>query len=288
MLTCDTTYDPVVLGVAQYLLSLQASDGLLTGGPDVSWESSQNNFLAVAFFNTLENLIFGNANEGNGNGGAGSEAYQTCAADQDQQFAGESEEEEADITTQMGNVISEMDNAISSELFVRLAPAQGDDAGTAYFREGVDDDLRPVDAQALGILWLVGQGDLTDAQAVLNYTNQTMLQDNFTISYSTNPLTFNDTYEAAGPFVGYTPYDTLNDPSAPDVLWTSATAARPTRSTPASTTPVTRCSARSTPTRCLTAKRFPGSSDSSRSSRRRLRSAASCGSSTAARYPALR
>src|SRR5262249_1024762 len=38
---------------ASYLLSLQGTDGLIRGGPDVSWYSTQHNLLAYAFLRLL-------------------------------------------------------------------------------------------------------------------------------------------------------------------------------------------------------------------------------------------
>jgi hypothetical protein len=46
----NSRYDKLIGGVAKYLLALRRSDGLLLGGPDVQWVSTQHNLLAAEFF----------------------------------------------------------------------------------------------------------------------------------------------------------------------------------------------------------------------------------------------
>ena len=238
-LTCSTAYDALAAGAARYLLTLQRSNGLMVGGPDVTWSSTQHNLVARAFLARLADLIQnktinGNGN-GNGNGGVGNgkgngnnstapgqERYAGCSG-QSSAFGGMTASQSTAFVTQLRAAVTAMDTGISSNLFVRLTPAQGSSAGTAYFREGVGDDLRPADAQALGIMWLLGQGRTSDAQAVLNYANATMLKSSFSVADSSNPLTYNETYASTGPFSGYTPYDTSNAPGTPDVMWMEGT-----------------------------------------------------------------
>ena len=45
----STKYDTVIAGVARYLLTLRNAQGLIKGGPDVNWVSTQHNLLAAGF-----------------------------------------------------------------------------------------------------------------------------------------------------------------------------------------------------------------------------------------------
>src|ERR1700745_2853517 len=93
---------------ADYLISVQGSNGLVRGGPDVSWYSTQHNLLAYAFLARLggEALAAGDRTK--------STTYFTAAA----KIAG----------------------AVSSLLLVR----QG---STAYFIEGLGDGARALDTE---------------------------------------------------------------------------------------------------------------------------------------------
>jgi hypothetical protein len=221
--TCVATYDALAYGAAKWLLSEQVSTvsspayGLIPGGPDVTWASTQHNLVARAFLARLADAIDGKlGGNSNGNGEANGKK---CPGG----LAGLSPASAAVFSTQLHSAVALLDLGINRALYVRLTPAttgKSSTAGTAYLREGVGDDARPADAQALGALWLLGLGRSQDAQAVINYADQSMLLTNRSVALSSNPLTFNETYSSAGPFVGYRPYA---DPGSPEVLWMEGT-----------------------------------------------------------------
>jgi hypothetical protein len=193
---CSGNYDNVALSAARWLLARQVDNaaspgnGLLAGGPDVTWSSTQHNLLARSLFVALADSLDDN-----------------CKA-----IKGSSDERK--FAASLRAAAARIDTAVDRALLVRPA------AGQAYFRQGVGDDARPVDTQALGILWLLDRGRTADAAAVRAYTDATMAVSDRSISLSSDPLSFNGTYKAAGPFVGYRPYA---DPTAPDVLWMEGT-----------------------------------------------------------------
>jgi hypothetical protein len=96
---------------------------------------------------------------------------------------------------------AQLDAAIDAHLFAR------DGDGTAHFRQGYEDDARPLDVQGLGIQWLLGKGRRADALAVAAYTDATMLVTVRRVG-------------TAGPFTGYRPHA---DDWGPDVLWMEGT-----------------------------------------------------------------
>jgi len=97
-------------------------------------------------------------------------------------------------------VVAAIDRAIESELFAR-----------DHFRQGRGDAVRPLDVQALGILWLIGHGRRADAAAVEHMTDATMRVDGRLVAWP-----------SAGEqrFSGYRPFA---DPWGPDVLWMEGT-----------------------------------------------------------------
>ncbi len=224
--TCQHTYDPLAYGAAKWLLGLGVSDssspayGLVRGGPDVTWVSTQHNLAARAFLAQLATVIDGTGSHAdNGNGNGGTDNGKGCAGG----LTGLTSTGASAFSAQLHQAVALLDAGINKQLFVRLTSATGagtTNAGTAYFREGVNDDVRPVDAQALGALWLLRQGRSQDAQAVVNYADQTMLVTGRSVALSSDPFTFNGTYSAPGPFSGYLPYA---DPGAPNVLWMEGT-----------------------------------------------------------------
>jgi hypothetical protein len=213
--TCSTQYDSVTLGAARWLLAQQVTSssdpayGLLRGGPDVTWVSTQHNLIARAFFKQLANTITGNNgnNGGNGNGNNGNGG--NCAGG----LTGLSSSAATAFASQLRSAVSLIDAGVDRSLLVHTS------SSSAYFRQGVGDDLQPLDAQALGTLWLIGQGRTADGTAVRNFTNSSMA---FTggVALSSSPATYNQTYSAAGPFTGYRPYGT---PAAPNVMWSEGT-----------------------------------------------------------------
>ena len=165
-----------------YLLTLRGEEGLVRGGPDVKWVSTQHNILTLIALMTLSQQLEEQGDEG------GAAAYREAAA---------------------GIV-----KGIDSQLIVR-------DGGLAHFRQGVGDEIVPLDTQALGIVYARFIGDDDLAKQVYEYAQQNFAIDGRSINLSSKKASYNMTYEASGPFSGYRPYIGKR---APDVLWFEGTA----------------------------------------------------------------
>jgi hypothetical protein len=126
-----TRYDKLIDGTLRYLLSLRDANGLVRGGPDVTWVSTQHNLLTIGFLRDLGALLGTN-----------------------ERIAGYSK---ADLNT--------IQDAIGDALVARTLVTESPTA--AYFKQGVDDNQIPVDVQALGSLVLKLRGD-SRANAVAN------------------------------------------------------------------------------------------------------------------------
>lgn len=131
----STKYDTVIAGVARYLLTLRNSNGLIKGGPDVSWVSTQHNLLAAGFLRDLASKLGTRGTLGTGL------SY-----------------------TEVNNAANNLGNAILANLIVQEGPL-------AYFRQGVGDPKVPADVQALGALYLQARGDGRAGQ-VASYLQQ--------------------------------------------------------------------------------------------------------------------
>ena len=181
--THTTRYLAMEQRAATYLLSLQGSNGLVRGGPDVAWYSTQHNLLAYAFLNLLGNELVSAGERSTAN------QYFTAA-----------------------NKISA---GIDSKLLVH-------GSGTAsWFIEGLGDNVQSLDADALGVPYLVSHGQTSLAQQVLSYTQTAFAVTGRSIAKSTSAATYNNSYAAAGPFSGFKPFVGTG---APDVLWTEGSA----------------------------------------------------------------
>ncbi|HEX3688341.1 MAG TPA: hypothetical protein VHV28_01550 [Solirubrobacteraceae bacterium] len=167
---------------ASYLISLQGTAGLIRGGPDVAWSSTQHNLLAYAFLDNLGNELVSDGQRTTAN------TYFTAA-----------------------NKIS---SAIESKLLVQSG-------SQAWFIEGLGDNVQSLDADALGVLYLMGKGETTNAQKVLAYTDSAFAVGGRSITKSTAADTYNNTYVAPGPFSGFKPFVGTG---APDVMWTEGSA----------------------------------------------------------------
>jgi hypothetical protein len=167
---------------ADYLLSLRNEDGLVRGGPDVKWVSTQHNILTVIALTALAEQMEKQGDEG------------TAA----------SFREATDVIAK----------GIDSQLIVR-----GDEP--AHFRQGVSDDIVPLDTQALGVVYALFRGDTDLAKQVYEYAQKNFAIDGRSIELSPAKRTYNMTYEAKGPFTGYRPY---LGKGTPDVLWFEGTA----------------------------------------------------------------
>jgi hypothetical protein len=129
----STRYDPLIAGAAKYLLALRTPAGLVKGGPDVSWVSTQHNLLTVGFLRDLMSSLRSKP-------ASSSLGLSVTALDAAQNTMG---------------------NAIISQLLVQQGPL-------AYFIEGVGDTRIPIDVQSLGAMYLKFRGDGRYAQ-VGNY-----------------------------------------------------------------------------------------------------------------------
>jgi hypothetical protein len=187
--TCTRRNDGLLEGVARWLLGRRTADGLVTGGPDVTWVSTEHNLETRAFLARLSALIDGRrADAGTGRrcaGGLGDLGARRARA----------------LGERLDDAVARLDAAIDAELFAR------DGDGRAHFRQGLRDDARPLDVQALGIQWLLGQHRRADALAVAAYADEAMLVDGRALG-------------AAGSLTGYRPYA---DAWGPDVLWVEGT-----------------------------------------------------------------
>lgn len=164
-----------------YLLSLRNEEGLVRGGPDVKWVSTQHNILTLIALMTLSQQLEEQGDEG-------AAMYREAAA-----------------TIVKG---------IDSQLIVR-------DGGLAHFREGLGDEVVPLDTQALGVIYARFLGDDELAKQVYEYAQQNFAIKGRSIALSNKKASYNMTYEAEGPFSGYRPYIGKR---APDVLWFEGTA----------------------------------------------------------------
>jgi hypothetical protein len=152
---------------ANYLLSLQGSNGLIRGGPDVKWVSTQHNLIAYAFLARLGSELAGDGET------SAAARYQAAAA--------------------------QISAGIAKYLFVQ-------DTTGAWFREGVEDNVQSLDVQALGAMYLQGQNEGDLGKLVLTHAQAYFALGGRSISLSSTPATYNMSYSAAGPFAGFEPY----------------------------------------------------------------------------------
>jgi hypothetical protein len=167
---------------ADYLLSLRNDDGLVRGGPDVKWVSTQHNLIATIF---LMNLAQRLDELGDPDAAAG---YREAAA--------------------------KLIEAIDSQLLIR-------DKESAHFRQGVNDEVIPLDTQAIGTIYAFFRGDGELAKQLYEFALQNFSIEGRSIKESKAKATYNMTYAAKGPFAGFRPY---LGKKAPDVLWFEGTA----------------------------------------------------------------
>ena len=184
---CSARYDAMVAGVARWLLERRVTSassparGLLVGGPGVTWVSTEHNLEARAFFAHVDD-----ASAGRG----------PCPTPVDGLSAS--------LRTQVSAAVDGLDAGIDRALFIPGPP------GSAFFGQGLDDRARPVDAQAMGIQWLLGRGRAADAAAVAATADATLRVEGRRI----------EGRDGAGAFTGYRPFA---DSWGPDVLWMEGT-----------------------------------------------------------------
>jgi hypothetical protein len=172
--TGTARYDSLINGTARWLLARRQPSGLLAGGPDVTWASTQNNLVAYQFLALLALTPVGGL-----------------------------------TTTQLAAAANGIASGIDGTLTV--TPANGQ----LGFIQGTNDQLRPLDAQTLGISYLLSRGRYVEALQVRTYIESAFKVTGRSIVKSSATSTYNQTYSAAGPFSGYRPYAT----GGPDVLW---------------------------------------------------------------------
>jgi hypothetical protein len=112
-------------------------------------------------------------------------------------------------TTQLAGAATKIAGGIDSTLTVTPA------SGQLGFIQGTNDPLRPLDAQTLGIAYLLARGRYADALKVRAYIDAAFKLSGRSIVKSAATSTYNQTYAATGPFSGYRPYAS----GGPDVLW---------------------------------------------------------------------
>lgn len=177
-----TTYLANARAAADYLLNLRESLGLVRGGPTVNWVSTQHNILTVFALDGLVNTL--------------------------------EDRNEKSLAKHYSEAAASIGKAIESQLVVRSS-------GTlSHFRQGVNDEVVPLDAQTLGSMFALSRSNYTLGLETYYYAQANFALSGRTIELSKTAATYNMTYQAKGPFTGYRPYIGTG---APDVLWFEGT-----------------------------------------------------------------
>src|SRR5450755_12378 len=164
----DTRYEKNAMRAANYLISLENGDGLVQGGPDVTWVSTQHNILSVL-------ALAGLAGELNNDG------------------------DQADANT-YAEAAKGISQGIDSNLLVN------DGGSPAHFQEGENDAVIPLDTQALGVIYETFHGNSDLAQQIYDFAQKNFAIDGRSIQLSKKKSSYNMTYQSDGPFTGYKPY----------------------------------------------------------------------------------
>jgi hypothetical protein len=198
-ITCSGRHDALIAGAARWLLARRIGDrdaaghGLIAGGTDVTWVSAEHNFEARAFLAGLAATLEGRvADPGTG---------VPCPAGLD----GLVPDAAARFAADLHAVVGDLDVAIERDLLVL------EGATPAHVRQGLRDEASPIDAQALGILWLAGRGRLAAAERVAATADDTMLVRDRAVDWPS---------AAGATFTGYRPFA---DAWGADVLWMEGT-----------------------------------------------------------------
>ncbi|MGK2931912.1 MAG: hypothetical protein ACSLFD_03960 [Solirubrobacterales bacterium] len=104
--------------------------------------------------------------------------------------------------------------AIHSDLMV-------DDKSGLHFRQGLDDDVEPLDVQAVGSMFLAGQDQRDQASEVLDRIPENFGVKQRKIQLSSNVRKYNMTWSSKEFFSGFKPYSSNKVPS---VIWFEGTA----------------------------------------------------------------
>lgn len=135
----NSRYDTLIGGVLDYVLAQRTADGLVRGGADVAWVSTQHNLLTIGVLRDVVDQI------GAGNKKMGG-------------FTG----------NELNAIQNTMGNAVLSKLLVQ-------NGAYAYFVAGVGDSAVPVDVQSLGAMYLKLRGDGRAAQVAANLAQRGFL-----------------------------------------------------------------------------------------------------------------
>ncbi|HEY8584554.1 MAG TPA: hypothetical protein VIL49_16460, partial [Capillimicrobium sp.] len=125
----NSRYDALIGGLADYLLKSRRGDGLVLGGPDVQWVSTQHNLLMAEFFRSA------------------AEEFGSRAISSGHPVTG----------TQLEAAYSAAASSITGKLLAQSGPA-------VYFVQGLNDSRIPLDTQTLGSVFLRQRGDARAAQ----------------------------------------------------------------------------------------------------------------------------
>lgn len=177
----DSRYVGNARRALDYLLSLRNDVGLVRGGPDVKWVSTQHNLLTYLALTVTANRL---------------------------------DKEDPDAANLYRAEAEALAKQIDGYLIVR-------DGGPAHFRQGLDDEVLPLDTQAIGVIYAAMRGDVDLAKQLYTFAQENFRIKGRSVKLSPKPATYNMTYEAKGPFSGYLPYI---GKKAPNVLWAEGTA----------------------------------------------------------------
>ena len=181
----SSRYNGLAGGAARWVLARRQSSGLVGGGPDVPWVSTQHNLIAWFFLSSLDDDV------------------STGLKDSDLEKA-----------------VDAIADGIVRDLIVPV------DSTRSAFVQGVNDPIRPLDVQTFGLFFLEstnrGQsGHRSTADKVRAYLSSAFTVGGRSIVKSSDPASFNQTYDSTGPFSGYRPYA---EGAGPDVIWAEGTA----------------------------------------------------------------
>jgi len=181
----STRYNALAGGAARWLLARKQSSGLLSGGPDVSWVSTQHNLLAWFFLSSVDDKV-----------------------------------ETGLKPAELDKVTNAIADGIERELIVPI-----DATHSAFVQGVKDPirplDVQTLGLLFLEASGRGKGGKPTTVAKVRTYLSSAFAISGRSIVKSSDPATFNQTYSAAGPFTGYRPYA---EGAGPDVMWAEGTA----------------------------------------------------------------
>ena len=182
----SSRYDALAGGAARWLLARKQSSGLLAGGPDVSWVSTQHNLLAWFFLSSVDDKV--------------EHRRQALRARQGDERHRRRHRARADRPHRRG---------------AQRVRAGRQGLGPPARRPG----SRPALPRGLGSRQ-ERQGHRPSPRSAA-YLGSAFAVGGRSIVKSSDPKSFNQTYSATGPFTGYRPYA---EGAGPDVLWAEGTA----------------------------------------------------------------